>query len=211
MKLTKKLALLALCFIVIAGAVFAGPGGGQKGGAAGGKLKIVYIPKDTVNPYFYAIDVGFKEAIAELGADKFEYVYTGPATAGPTDQVEYIQAAVQNKATAIFLSANHESALNRYLDEARQAGVKVNIMNQDIPCSESHRDVAIMPASFANVGPLLVELMGKQLNYQGDFAIISATTDAPDQNTWIAGIKQELASNSKYSRMKLVDVVYGDD
>ncbi|MDR0587237.1 MAG: substrate-binding domain-containing protein [Treponema sp.] len=208
MKLTKKLVFLALCLIVAAGMVFAGPGG-QKG--AGGKLKIVYIPKDTVNPYFYAIDVGFKEAIAELGADKFEYVYTGPATAGPTDQVEYIQAAVQNKSTAIFLSANHESALNRYLDEARDAGVKVIIMNQDIPGSESHRDVAIMPASFANVGPLLVELMGKQLNYQGDFAIISATTDAPDQNTWIAGIKQELASNSKYSRMKLVDVVYGDD
>ncbi|MDR1586219.1 MAG: substrate-binding domain-containing protein, partial [Treponema sp.] len=121
MKLTKKLVFLTLCLIVAAGMVFAGPGG-QKGAAAGGKLKIVYIPKDTVNPYFYAIDVGFKEAIGELGADKFEYVYTGPATAGPTDQVEYIQAAVQNKATAIFLSANHESALNRYLDEARQAG-----------------------------------------------------------------------------------------
>jgi rhamnose transport system substrate-binding protein len=210
MNVTKKTVLLALCLIVAAGTVFAGSGG-QKGGAAGGKLKMTYIPKDTVNPYFYAIDVGFKEAIGELGADKFVYEYTGPATAGPTDQVQYIQAAVQQKVNALFLSANHESALNRYLDDARKAGVKVIIMNQDIPGSETHRDVAIMPASFANVGPLLIELMGKQMNYEGDFAILSATTDAPDQNTWIAGIKDALGKNAKYAKMKLVDVVYGDD
>jgi rhamnose transport system substrate-binding protein len=217
MKMTKRLILLALCLIMAAGMVFAGGGKQQAGGAAApaggesGKLKIYFIPKDSVNPYFYAIDVGFKEAIKELGEDRFEYIYTGPATAGPTDQIEYIEAAVQNKASAIFVSANHDSALNRTFDDARAAGVKVFIMNQDIPGSESHRDAAIMPASFANVGPLLMELMGKQLNYQGDFAILSATTDAPDQNTWIAGIKQELAGNSKYAKMNLIDVVYGDD
>jgi rhamnose transport system substrate-binding protein len=210
MKLTKKLTLLALCVLALA-VVFAGCNKAAGADASGGKLKIYYIPKDTVNPYFYAIDVGFKEAIQELGEDKFEYIYTGPATAGPTDQVEYIEAAVQNKATAIFVSANHDSALNRTLDDARAAGVKVFIMNQDIPGSEDHRDAAIMPASFANVGPLLIELMGKQLEYEGDFAILSATTDAPDQNTWIEGIKQALAADSKYSKMNLIDVVYGDD
>jgi rhamnose transport system substrate-binding protein len=211
MKQMKKLGLLALCLIMVAGVVFAGGGKQADGAGDSGKLKIYFIPKDSVNPYFYAIDVGFKEAINELGADKFEYIYTGPATAGPTDQIEYIEAAVQNKAFAVFVSANHDSALNRTFDDARAAGVKVFIMNQDIPGSESHRDAAIMPASFANVGPLLVELMGKQLNYAGDFAILSATTDAPDQNTWIDGIKKELASNSKYSKMNLVTVVYGDD
>jgi rhamnose transport system substrate-binding protein len=208
MKLMKKLVLLSLCLVIAGGMVFAA--GGKQAGGGSGKLKIYFIPKDTVNPYFYAIDVGFKEAMKELGEDRFEYIYTGPATAGPTDQIEYIVAAVQNKASAIFVSANHDSALNRTLDDARKAGVKVFIMNQDIPGSETHRDAAIMPASFDNVGPLLIELMGKQLNYEGDFAILSATTDAPDQNTWIDGIKKAL-SNTKYSKMKLVDVVYGDD
>jgi rhamnose transport system substrate-binding protein len=211
MKQMKIVVLLAFCLIIAAGAVFAAGGKQQQAGSSSGKLKIYFIPKDSVNPYFYAIDVGFKEAIAELGADRFEYIYTGPATAGPTDQIEYIEAAVQNKASAIFVSANHDSALNRTFDDARKAGVKVFIMNQDIPGSETHRDAAIMPASFANVGPLLVELMGKQLNYEGDFAVLSATTDAPDQNTWIDGIRKELAANSKFSRMNLVTVVYGDD
>jgi rhamnose transport system substrate-binding protein len=209
----KKAILLALCLVLAAGMIFAGGGGGQKGGAAasGGKIKITYIPKDTVNAYFYALDVGFKEAIAELGgAAKWEYVYTGPATPGPTDQIEYIQAAVQQKVNVLFLSANHDTALNADLDKARAAGVKVVALNQDTP-AQAHRDAAISPASFANVGPLLIELMGKQMNYTGDFAILSATTDAPDQNKWIAGIKDSLAKDSKYSKMKLVATVYGDD
>ncbi|MDR1388630.1 MAG: substrate-binding domain-containing protein [Treponema sp.] len=209
MKLTKRMVLL-LCGITLA-MVFGCGGGGGGSAASGEKIKIVYIPKDTVNPYFYAIDVGFKEAIDELGQENFEYLYTGPATAGPTDQIEYIEAAVQNKTNAIFVSANHDSALNRTLDDAREAGSKIFIMNQDIPGSETHRDAAIMPASFDNVGPLLIELMGQQLDYEGDFAILSATTDAPDQNTWIQGIKDALAGDSKYAGMNLIDVVYGDD
>ncbi|MDR1970944.1 MAG: substrate-binding domain-containing protein [Treponema sp.] len=209
MKQLKKLALIVLC-LVMAMAFLTCKGSGGEQAASGGPLKIYFIPKDSVNPYFYAIDVGFKEAIAELGADKFEYIYTGPATAGPTDQIEYIEAAVQNKAFAVFVSANHDSALNRTFDDARAAGVNVFIMNQDIPGSEDHRDAAIMPASFANVGPLLIELMGQQMGYSGDFAILSATTDAPDQNAWIDGIKQAL-TDSKYANMNLVTVVYGDD
>jgi rhamnose transport system substrate-binding protein len=175
------------------------------------RIKIYFIPKDTVNPYFYAIDVGFKEARAELGMDKFEYIYTGPATAGPTDQILYIEAAIRYKAFAIFVSPNHDSALNRTLDEARAAGIKVFTINQDIPGSESHRDAAIMPVSFTNAGPFLLELMGRQLNYQGNFAILSATPDSPDQNYWIDDLLQELASNPKFAEMKLLEVVYGYD
>ncbi|MDR1930170.1 MAG: substrate-binding domain-containing protein [Treponema sp.] len=212
MKQMRKLALIALCLTMAMAFLACQRRGGETESAGGGeKLKIYFIPKDSVNPYFYAIDVGFKEAIAELGEENFEYIYTGPATAGPTDQIEYIEAAVQNKAFAVFVSANHDSALNRTFDDARAAGVNVFIMNQDIPGSEDHRDAAIMPASFANVGPLLIELMGQQIDYSGDFAILSATTDAPDQNAWIDGIKQALAADSKYANMNLVTVVYGDD
>src|SRR3712207_7836579 len=39
----------------------------------------------------------------------------------------------------------------------------------------------------------------------------SATTEAPDQNTWIAAMKETLANDPKYKDMKLVATVYGDD
>ena len=40
---------------------------------------------------------------------------------------------------------------------------------------------------------------------------ITLTTEAPDQNTWIAAMKDTLAKNPKYKDMHLVATVYGDD
>jgi rhamnose transport system substrate-binding protein len=202
-----KLVLAALCLVLAM--AFLACGGGNKAEESG-KLKIYFIPNNLGNPYFDALSSGFDQAIAELGADKFEYHYVGPAAAGATDQIEYIEAAVQNKAFAIFLAANSQDALNATLDDARAAGVRLYIINQDIPGSESHRDAAIMPVDFDKIGSAQIELTGGYIGYEGEIAILSATTSAPDQNHWIDGMKAAL-QDPKYAKMKLVDVVYGDD
>jgi rhamnose transport system substrate-binding protein len=111
----------------------------------------------------------------------------------------------------VFIAANSNDALNDVFDRARQQGTRIYCINQDIPGSESHRDAAIMPVNFDTVGASLMELMGKQLGFQGKFAIVSATVDAPDQNIWIELIKEELKSDPRYKGMELIDVVYGDD
>lgn len=187
------------------------PEGGNEEPAAGDKINIVFIPKNLGNPYFEAIDYGFKQAIDELGADKFNYSMTGPAEADATSQIEYVEAAVQNGTDVIFIAANSNDALNGTFDDAREAGTKIIIINQDIPGSEDRRDGAIMPTDFTTVGIAQLELLGSMINFEGEFAILSATTDAPDQNTWIDGMKAELESNSKFANMNLVEVVYGDD
>jgi rhamnose transport system substrate-binding protein len=210
MKRMKKAALVVLC-LIMAMAFLSCRGKTGGGEAADDVIKIYFIPNNLGNPYFDALSSGFEQAIAELGADKFEYHYVGPASAGATDQIEYIEAAVQNKAFAIFLAANSEDALNATLDDARAAGVRLYIINQDIPGSEAHRDAAIMPVDFDKIGDAQIELMGSYINYEGEFAILSATTSAPDQNYWIEGMRTALAANPKYSGMTLVDVVYGDD
>ena len=84
-------------------------------------------------------------------------------------------------------------------------------MNGDIVGSEGHRDANILPVDFTKTGPNQVELMGSMIGYKGEIAILSATTEAPDQNTWIAAMKKTLAENPKYKDMKLVATVYGDD
>jgi rhamnose transport system substrate-binding protein len=179
--------------------------------AAAGTVDMVFIPKNLGNPYFEAIDYGFKQAMDEIGADKFTYLMTGPAEADATSQIEYVEAAVQNGADIIFIAANSNAALNGTFDDAREAGTKIMLINQDIPGSEDHRDGAVMPCDFSTVGVAQLELLGSLIDYTGEFAILSATTDAPDQNVWIQGIKDELAANSKYANMKLDEVVYGDD
>jgi rhamnose transport system substrate-binding protein len=203
-----------------AGCIFlaACPGGGSSSRAAGTDsvpsddiIRIYFIPKDIVNPYFAALNVGFNNAIAQLGEDNFRFTYTGPDTAeDPVGQIPYIEEAIQNGADAIFIAANSSNALNDTFDKARAAGIRVYIINQDIPGSEEHRDAAIMPVNFDTIGAAQVELLGSQIGYQGEIAILSATREAPDQNTWVALMREEL-KRPKYAKMRLVEIAYGDD
>jgi rhamnose transport system substrate-binding protein len=68
-----------------------------------------------------------------------------------------------------------------------------------------------MPVNFDVVGAAQLELMGTLMDYRGQFAILSAEEEAPDQSAWVERIKEELESNPRYSGMELVDLVYGDD
>ena len=101
--------------------------------------------------------------------------------------------------------------MNQVLDEARAKGILVLAVNGDLVGNEEHRDANILPVDFTKTGPNQVELMGSLIGYEGEIAILSATTEAPDQNTWIAAMKKTLAEDPKYKDMKLVATVYGDD
>jgi rhamnose transport system substrate-binding protein len=174
---------------------------------AGDKLQIVYIPKNTGNPYFNEVNRGFEDAAKELGA---EFNTTGPATAEATSQIPIIKDQVQRGVDVIAISANSPDALNAVLDDARSRGIVVIGVDSDLVGNETHRDAAVLPTDFDQVGSQQVELMGKLINYEGDIAILSATTDAPNQNAWIAKMKETL-KDPKYAKMKLIDTVYGDD
>jgi rhamnose transport system substrate-binding protein len=171
-------------------------------------LKIVYIGKNTGNPYFDSITGGFKDACAKLGCD-FQFV--APATAEATSQIPIIEAQIQRGVNVIAIAPNSPDAMNQVLDEARAKKILVLAVNGDLVGNEGHRDANILPVDFTKTGPNQVELMGSLIGYKGQIAILSATTEAPDQNTWIAAMKDTLAKNPKYKDMKLVATVYGDD
>ena len=171
-------------------------------------FKIVYIGKNTGNPYFDSITGGFEDACKEIGCD-FEFV--APATAEATSQIPIIEAQIQRGVNVIAIAPNSPDAMNQVLDEARSKGILVLAVNGDLVGNEEHRDANILPVDFTKTGPDQVELMGSMIGYKGEIAILSATTEAPDQNTWIAAMKDSLANNPKYKDMKLDTIVYGDD
>lgn len=175
--------------------------------SAGNKLSYVYIPKQTGNPYFDSVDKGLDAACKEIGAP---YKMTGPATADATSQVPFIQDQVQAGVKVLVLTPNSPDALNSYLDDARAKGVKIITVDADLTGNESHRDAAVNSTDQDKIGPSQIELLGSMINYEGNFAILSATTDAPNQNYWIKGMIETL-KDPKYAKMHLVDTVYGDD
>ena len=171
-------------------------------------VSIVYIGKNTGNPYFDSITGGFEDACKELGCE-FEFV--APATAEATSQIPFIEAQIQRGVDVIAIAPNSPDAMNQVLQQAKDKDILVLTVNGDIVGSEQYRDANILPVDFTKTGPNQVELMGKLIDYDGEIAILSATTEAPDQNTWIAAMKDTLEKDPKYANMKLVATVYGDD
>jgi len=183
--------------------------GGSTANPQADKTKLVYIPKNTGNPYFNQVIEGFKQEAPQANID---FDSQAPAKADdPTGQVPIIKDQVQRGVDVIVLSANSPDALNEALDQAKAKGITIITVDSDLTGNESHRDLAVLQTDFSKVGPSQLELLGKLMNYQGDFAILSATSDAPNQNAWIAGMKDAFAKDSKYSKMKLVTIAYGND
>jgi rhamnose transport system substrate-binding protein len=208
-KIMKFAALGAASILLggLGGCSTAGDGstGGNASGGDGEAIRVVYIPKNLGNPYFDNIVAGLEAAGAELDMD-IEVV--GPAQAGATDQIQYIDSAIQQGVDAIAISPNDNDALVPSLKRAMDAGITVVSVNSDM--NPEGRDVAVLPTDFDTLGEFLVDMTADVTGGEGDFAILSATSTAPDQNFWIEGMQAALDSGAAPG-LNLVDVVYGDD
>ena len=65
-------------------------------------------------------------------------------------------------------------------------------------------------ADSERIGRVLIEGISDMIDGKGDIAILSATSQAANQNLWIEWMKKEL-EDPKYKDIKLVKVAYGDD
>jgi rhamnose transport system substrate-binding protein len=189
-------AVIAITFIVAAC-------GSSSAGAA--KLNIAFLPKQVNNPYFDTAATGGKKAAAEL---KGTFTQTGPSTASAAAQVPYIQTLTQQHVGAIVISGDDPSAVAPALKTAMSQGIKVVSYDSDV--EQDARSIFINQANAQDLGTTEVDLLGQELNYTGEIAILSASATATNQNTWINYMKQELAL-PKFAGMKLDTVVYGND
>jgi len=169
-------------------------------------LKIAFLPKQVNNPYFTISDNGGKAAVAEFGG---VYSETGPSDTGASAQVSYINTLSQQKTDVIVVSANDKNAICGALNEARQAGAKVVTFDADT--MPSCRDLFINQAAAEGIAKIQIKLISEAVGADGgEIAILSATANATNQNAWIEMMKTELGK-PEYSKLKLVDTVYGDD
>ena len=168
-------------------------------------LKITLLPKNINNPYNVIETRGGLDAAKEIGASA---KVVGPSDAGASSQVSYINTAIAQRQDALILAANDANALLPYLKRAMQGGMKVVTMDSDT--APEGRTLFINQANSEGIGRAQVQLIGKLINYKGDIAILSATPNATNQNTWIKWMQEELKL-PKYKDMKLVKIAYGND
>jgi rhamnose transport system substrate-binding protein len=168
-------------------------------------LKTVSIPKQLGNPYEEFEHSGVDEALKELGGSNR---ISGATDAGASTQIPIINAAVQQKPDAIIIAGNDPDAVAPALKQAAQRDIKIVGMDSDV--APDARSVFVNQVTTQLVGENQVESIGKQIDYKGDIAILSATANATNQNAWIKVMKETL-KDPKYKDMKLVKIAYGDD
>ncbi|GAC1566035.1 MAG: rhamnose ABC transporter substrate-binding protein [Ktedonobacteraceae bacterium] len=204
---------LGIGFMVCTLLILAGCGGstntgGNTGGtttSSGNNLNIVFLPKAINNPYFDTAATGGMQAAKELNGT---FKQVGPSTASAADQVTWINTLTTQHVSAIVVSANDPNALAPALKQAMAQGIKVVSYDSDV--EPDARSIFVNQANSQDIGTTEVQILGKELNYTGQIAILSAASTATNQNTWISYMKQELAL-PQYKNMQLVKIVYGND
>jgi rhamnose transport system substrate-binding protein len=176
------------------------------GGTLKTGLKVFVIPKNLGNSYFTTSDSvksgGALAALQTLGETASE---TSGTADTPSSQIPAIQAAISKGANALVISATDPTALCPTLKSAMARGIKVVTFDSDAPTC---RSLFINQATPQALGDSEVDLLAPQIGDSGQIAIVSASADDTNQNTWISYMKQEL---KKYPKMSLVSTVYGND
>ena len=168
-------------------------------------LKIAFLPKQVNNPYEKIVDDAGIAAAGEYGGAAKE---VGPSDASASSQVSYINTLIQQQHDAILIAANDENAVCGPLKQAMAKKIKVVAYDSDT--AKDCRNLFINQASSEEIGRSQIKLVSEQLGGKGEIAILSATANATNQNTWIKFMQDEL-KKPEYSGLKLVKVAYGDD
>ena len=76
---------------------------------------------------------------------------------------------------------------------------------------EKVEDLFVAQVDFDETGQVMAEMALSILGEDGgQFAILSASPDAANQNAWIAAMETAL-EDEKYANLELLEIVYGDD
>ena len=196
---------LTLSLSTLAGCSTKAPGDPAKTPAAAGKAKYAIIVKNTGNPYNEKEMEGYKKAIEEIGG---EVILKAPDQPTAEAQIQMIQELIAQKVVSIAIAANDPDALQPALKKAMEAGIKV--ISLDSAVNAQSRLVHVNQADPNAIGRVEIETIAKMIGGAGEIAILSATSQATNQNSWIEVMKKTL-EDSKYKDIKLVKVAYGDD
>ena len=186
----------------------AAPGSGVSNPACtSGKGTVGYIPKLGSDPYMVTVRKAAEQAAAKIGGN---VVYTSPNEATGAAQIPFVNQLITQRVCVIAISGNDLNATAAALARAKAAGIKVLSWDSDV--APTSRDVFINQARAAEIGEKMLDSMRTLLGPSGgEFAVLSSTPTAVNQNAWIASMKERLATDPKLKNLKLVTVVYGQE
>ena len=196
----KKFIALLLIAVMVFAMVACAPATKQEDA----KATYAIVCKDGSNPYMKRMVSGFKTACEALGVN---FIEKSPETTSAQDQITIVNELVAQGVKAIAIAANDAAALEATLKTAREAGIAIVTLDSDTKGSE----MFINQAGVKEVAQVLVESVYDMAGGAGEFAVLSASSTATNQNAWIAAMQEIIAADSKYANLVWKETVYGDD
>jgi rhamnose transport system substrate-binding protein len=197
--------LAAFASLMLAGTALADAVVAKKGES----VNLVLLPKFLGILPFDQANRGAEEANKEL-ENKGKLLFIGPTPENSVaGQIEMLTTSTTQKQNVVMLSNNAGDQIAPSAEAAQKAGTKVVTWDSPIPSAKGE-SVFVAQVDFGSIGVVMADMALAGTGGKGDFAVLSATPDAANQNAWIEAMKKTLA-DPKYKDIKLVDVVYGDD
>jgi rhamnose transport system substrate-binding protein len=187
--------------IALATLAFASFGCGRKSSDG---FTVAMMPKNKGNPYFVSCRKGAEEAAKELGV---KLLWDGPTETDPAKQNEVVETWITRGVDVIAASVENREGLATVLRKARAKGIKV--VTWDADTAEDARDAFVNQATPQGIAQTLTDRAATLLGEQGEFAIITASLTAANQNEWIKHIKARVAE--KYPKLMLATIRPSDD
>ncbi len=163
------------------------------------RLQVGMMPKAKGDPYFISCRKGAEEAARELN---IELLWDGPTDLDPAKQNEVVEAWITRGVDVIAVSVESSASISTVLRKARAKGIK--ILTWDADAEPDARDYLIDQATAQGIGYAVTDQTSAILNGKGEFAVVTGSLSAANQNEWIKYMRVRLAE--KYPEMKLVTI-----
>ncbi|HYO30185.1 MAG TPA: substrate-binding domain-containing protein [Thermomicrobiales bacterium] len=187
-----------------------GGGGAAVQATAGEDVRMMLLPKFLGILPFDQANQGAQEAAAEL-ANPTALDFVGPtAENSVAGQIEFLTNAPTAGYDVVMLSNNAGDQVAPAAAAAQEAGTRVVTWDSPIPSAEGE-SLFVAQVDFDETGRVMADMALSILGEDGgQFAILSASPDAANQNAWIASLEEAL-QEPEYANLELIDTVYGDD
>ena len=173
---------------------------------ASGPVTVGMLPKLDTDPYFQVAKGGAEDAAKEVGG---KVVQVAPSQATAEAQIEFINNLVSQKVGVIAIAGNDANAVAPALKRAAKQGVRVISYDSDV--AGDARQAFVNQAKGDSLAEMMLQSMHDLIGGEGEFAILSSTPTATNQNAWIDFMKKRMAGDPVYSKMKLVQIAYGEE
>ena len=161
-------------------------------------------PKAVTIAFFDFVNKGATAAAGELSG---KTIYNGPTQPLGPDQIPFVDQFANQKVDCIAIAGDDPNAVAPGLKQAIQDGIKVVSYDSDV--APDARQIFVADSTDDLIARTQVQMLAEQMNYEGDFAILSTTPTTTNQVAWINIMKDELTKPA-YAKMKLVQTAYGE-